>query len=175
VLQWLCREGISISRSTLRRRLKDWDISKKSITASTDAALIEAIDAEFHSTTHYDATIAANLTANGIYTILNQVQEVRLQHGWRRRAVNDAQIAEQRSETFDLVRQELNKGTVRLYGRELVVTHLRTYRGYRAREDDVRDALRRLDGQGTTTRKPGPRRKQRGGEFITRGLNGYGV
>lgn len=85
------------------------------------------------------------------------MQEVRLQHGWCKRAANDAQIAEQRSETFDLVRQELNKGRVRLYRRELVITHLRTHRGYRAREDDVRDALRRLDGQGTTTRKPGPK------------------
>jgi len=170
ILDWLHSEGHSISRRTLLRRLKRWNISTRSTTAGTDATLITAIRDEFHSTNSNDSTIAATLTTNGIPTTANQVQEVRLRHGWRRRAANDEQLAEQRAETFQMVQEELEEGTIRAYGRELTKTHLLTHRAYRAREDDVRDALRKLDDKGTAARKPGPkRRRKRGGEYIVRG------
>src|SRR5436305_935523 len=48
--------------------------------------------------------------------------------------------------------------------------NLRVHYGDRSREDDIRDALHKLDEKGTAARKPGPkRRRKRGGEFIVRG------
>ena len=79
-------------------------------------------------------------------------------------------MAEQRTATFDIVQQELQEGTTRSYGRELVQTHLRIHHRHRSREDDIRDALHKLDEKDTAARKPGPkRRRKRGGEFIVRG------
>jgi len=89
---------------------------------------------------------------------------VELQNG------DEEQMAEQRTATFDIVQQELQEGTTRSYGRELVQTHLRIHHRHRSREDDIRDALHKLDEKGTAARKPGPkRRRKRGGEFIVRG------
>ena len=62
-------------------------------------------------------------------------------------------MAEQRAETFETVRQELAEGTIRAYGRELVQTHLRVHQGHRAREDDIRHALRKLDAKVPRTRR----------------------
>jgi hypothetical protein len=39
-----------------------------------------------------------------------------------------------------MVQQELEEGTIRAYGRELVTMHLRVHHIYRVHEDDVRDA-----------------------------------
>ena len=48
--------------------------------------------------------------------------------------------------------------------------NLRVHYGNRSREDDIRDALHKLDEKDTAARKPGPkRRRKRGGEFIVRG------
>lgn len=69
-----------------------------------------------------------------------------------------------------MVQQELDEGTIRSYGRELVQAHLRVNHAYRACEDDVRYTLKKLDAKGTAARKPGPkRRRKRGGEYIVCG------
>jgi hypothetical protein len=44
--------------------------------------------------------IADNITAQGISTTRNQVEEIRLKNGWRRRANNEEQLAEMRALTF---------------------------------------------------------------------------
>ena len=48
-------------------------------------------------------------------------------------------------------------------------TYLRVAHHHHAREDDVRDALAMLDAAGTTSRRKGPNRRHKGGEFITPG------
>lgn len=78
-------------------------------------------------------------------------------------------MAEQRTETSETVQQELAEGTIRSYGRELIQTHLHVHQGHRAREDDVCDALRKLDEKGAAACKPGPKNtRRRGGEYIVR-------
>src|SRR6266516_1577957 len=114
----------------------------------------------FHTTTEDDSTIATKLGAQGLSISASQVKELRLRHGWRRRAGTDEQVKEQRADTFQMVQQELEEGTIRAYGRELVQTHLRIHHAHRAREDDVRDALRKLDSKGTAARKPGPKKRK---------------
>ena len=64
--------------------------------------LIEAVERAFHTTNHSDQMIADNITAQGISTTRNQVEEIRLKDGWRRRANNEEQLAEMRALTFTM-------------------------------------------------------------------------
>jgi hypothetical protein len=99
--------------------------------------------AEYH-TTHYDGrAIAEAIAAQDLHTTERQVKRLRLANDWRHRHRGD-NIAAQRQETFVQVRQALQEGTVRCYGRGLLQTYLRL-QGHNAREDDVRDALAHFD------------------------------
>lgn len=71
----------------------------------------------FHATQHNDPTIAQKITSQGIPTTQNQVKDIRLAHGWRRRANDNEQLAQNRAETFALVRQALQQGECRCYDR----------------------------------------------------------
>lgn len=168
VVDWLQKEGVSITISILKNRCKDWGFSRRG--ASTDPTILNRVRDRFHTTTEDDSTIATTLSAEGSYVSARQVKRLRLANGWRRRAANSEQMAGQLTETFETVQQELDEGTIRAYGRGLVQTHLRVHQGHRAREDDVRDALRKLDKKGTAARRPGPKKRKRtGGEYIVRG------
>jgi hypothetical protein len=167
VLNWLKTVGVSVTIDQLKARCKEWGFSRRG--ATTDPAVLEQVHDRFHTTTEDDSTIATKLGAQGLSISARQVKELRLQHGWRRRAGTDEQVKEQRADTFQMVQQELEEGTIRAYGRELVQTHLRIHHAHRAREDDVRDALRKLDSKGTAARKPGPKKRKRDGEYIVRG------
>lgn len=87
-----------------------WDASRRTSTSANNPALISAIEVAFNTTQHSDEKIAQNITASGIFTSLNQVDEIRFANGWRRRAFDDKQLATQRAETFALVRQALQQG-----------------------------------------------------------------
>ena len=97
-----------------------------------------------------------------------QVQSLRLAKGWRRRGCDDAELADQRAETFTRVQAALEEGTCRSYGRGLLQSYLRV-QGYIAREDDVRDAIAFYDPQGTRARRRGPDKHRKDGEFIIPG------
>lgn len=165
----LSTRGISVSKNTLQWRLIAWEAGRQTRTSVNDHALISAIDAAFHATQHDDQTIAQNLTGQGIPTTQNQVKDIRWAHGWRRRAYDDEQSAQKRAETFALVEQVLQQGECRCYGRELLRTYLRVKFSHNARDDDVRDALSHLDEKGTKSRRPGPKKNHKRGEYITPG------
>ena len=169
ILNWLARNGAIISRNTLSTRVNAWATDRANRTASSDALLVAAVDTAFHTSQHSDQTIANNLTATGLTTIYRQIKRVRLANRWRRRANNDNQLAEKRAETFALTKQALHKGVVRCYGRGLLKTYLRIKYQHNAREDDVRDAIATLDNPGTESRRKGPDKGRKGGEFITPG------
>jgi hypothetical protein len=166
ILSWLAGNGLIISKNTLSSRVMAWNASRRTRTAANTPALVAAINTAFYTTSHNDVAIAENITAQGIPTTPNQVEEIRLNHGWRRRANNDDQLAEARALTFSLVEKALKEGVVRCYGRGLFKTYLRlTYR-YQARDNDVRDALAHLDTRGTESRRRGPDKGRKEGEFI---------
>lgn len=154
----LSSRGITVSKSTLQSRIIAWDVSRQTKTSVDDPELISAINVIFHATQHDDEIIARDITSQGIHTTSNQVKEIRLAHGWRRRAYNDEQLAKNRAETFTLVRQALQQGECRYYGRGLLKTYLRVKFLHNARDDDVRDALSHLDEIGTNSRRPGPKK-----------------
>ncbi len=164
---WLASQGVQISKNTLSTRVVAWEASRSTRTAASEPALLAAIEQEFFTTHHDDQAIADAITTQGLPTTRNQVEEVRLAHGWRRRHYGDA-VAEARAETFARVQAALQEGTCRCYGRGLLQSYLRLS-GYIAREDDVRDALAHFDPQGTKARRRGPSRRHPGGEFIVPG------
>src|SRR2546421_10620839 len=71
-----------------------------------------------------------------------------------------------RAAIFTLTKQVLHEGVVRCYGRGLLWTYLRIKCRHNAREDDVRDALATLDIPGKESRRKGPDKDRKGGEFI---------
>jgi hypothetical protein len=125
ILSWLAGKGVIISKNTFSSRIVAWDASRRTRTAAQNPALVAAIDTAFHTTSHNDLTIAENITSQGIPTTRNQVEEIRLTHGWRRRANNDDQLAEARALTFSLIKKALKEGVVRCYGRGLFKIYLR--------------------------------------------------
>lgn len=143
-----------------------WNISRRTYTSPYSPALISAIEAAFHTTQHDDHTIAQHISNQATQ---NQVKEILLAQGWRRRANDNDQLSEKRAETFFLIKEALRQGECRCYGRGLLKTYLRIKFRHDARDDDVRDALSELDKRGTESRRPGPKKTHMGGEFITPG------
>ena len=89
IRSWLAGEGIIISKGTLQSRYVAWETTRRTRMAGTNTTLIEAVETAFHTTNHSDQTIADNITASGLHTTRNQVEEIRLRHSWRRRANNN--------------------------------------------------------------------------------------
>jgi hypothetical protein len=69
------------------------------------------------------------------------------------------------------VEKALSEGAVRNYGRGHFDAFLRSQEQYPAREDDVRDAIKALDAQGTEARRLGPKKRRPRGQYITPGPN----
>jgi hypothetical protein len=166
VLTWLATERVYISRRTLVRRLAEWKV-----TWVPDQAVVDRIHQLYHTTRSSDAEIARSLSAEGINISHWQVERIRWAHGWRRRATNDEQRLTQRVETFRQVEKALGEGAVRNYGRGHFDAFLRSQEQYPAREDDVRDAIKALDPQGTEARRFGLRKRRPRGQYITSGPN----
>jgi hypothetical protein len=160
IRRWLTREGILISKNTLSTRIVAWQASRRTRIAATDPELISAIETAFHTTQYDDQRITNNITTQGLPTTANQVQVIRLAHGWHRRGNDNDQVANLRSQTFILMGQALNEGVARCYDRGLLRTYLRVKYHHHAREDDVRDALAQLNIEGTKSRRKGPNKQR---------------
>jgi hypothetical protein len=104
ILSWLAGKGLIVSKNTLSTRIMAWDVSRRTRTVGTNTTLIEAVEIAFYTTNHNDQTIADNINAQGIPTTRNQVEKIRLRHGWRRRANNDDQLAKIRAVIFALTK-----------------------------------------------------------------------
>lgn len=90
-------------------------------------------------------------------------------HGRRRRAYDYEQLIQKRAETFALIEQALQQGECRCYGRGLLKTYLPVKHHHNARDDDVRDALAQLDEKGMASRRRGPDKHNKTGEYIVPG------
>ena len=165
VLNWLATRGVHCDARTLKRYCRKWNISRQA-----PEEVVSFIDTEFHTTLHDDSTIARHLNERGFSVSARQVRRIRTAQGWKHRTRDSEERQQNWSETFHRVGQALAEGTVRSYGREMVQSNLRREQGYRAREDDVRNALKLQDPAGTETRKPGTKRKRRL-EYIVPGPN----
>src|SRR3954470_13676127 len=124
IRRWLASQGVQVSKNTLSTRVVAWEASRRTRTVASDPSLLAAIEQEFFTTHHDDQTFADTITAQGLSTTRNQVEEVRLTQGWRRRHRGDA-VAEARAETFARVQTALQEGTCRCYGRGFLQSYLR--------------------------------------------------
>lgn len=61
VLAWLENEGVTITSKTLKRRCKEWGVTRRGLTS--DTAVIGQVEQQFFSTHVGDETIAATLNA----------------------------------------------------------------------------------------------------------------
>jgi hypothetical protein len=154
IVKWLAEQGCSTTTQTISRRCRLWGASRRPTVSSKDPALIAAVQEQFSSTFDNDTTIAKTLNAQGIQTSRNQVHEIRLKHGWHRRTNHEADRAEARRETFKRVKQAIDDGVVRPHNRDAIRKALIKHYRYHAREGDVREALKLLNPEGITTRKP---------------------
>jgi hypothetical protein len=154
IVKWLAEQGCSTTQQTLLRRCRDWGASRRPTVTSDDPALIAAIQEQFSSTFDNDTTISSTLNARGIHTSPNQVNEIRHKHGLHRRTRDEADRAEARRETFNRVKQAIDEGIVRPHNREAIRKALLKHYHYHAREGDVREALKVLNPEGITARKP---------------------
>jgi hypothetical protein len=80
ILSWLAGNGLIISKNTLSSRVVAWNASRRTRTAANTPALVAAIGTAFHTISYNDGIIAENITAQGIPTTFNQVEEIRLNH-----------------------------------------------------------------------------------------------
>ena len=154
IVKWLAEQGCQTTPQTLLRRCRLWGASRRPTVSSDDPALIAAIQEQFSGTFDNDTTISKTLNARGIHTSRNQVNEIRLKHGWHRRTINEADRAAAKRETFNRVKQAIDEGLVRPHNREAIRKALMKHYHYHAREGDVREALKVLNPEGITARKP---------------------
>jgi hypothetical protein len=152
VLDWLATKGVVCQSRTLKAYCQRWNITRQ---VRFSDAVVSLIDTEFHTTLHDDATIARRLTDQGFSISARQVRSVRTAKGWKHRTRDSEERQQNWTETFNRVGQALAEGTVRSYGREMLQSNLRQ-QGYRAREDDVRNALKLQDPAGTEKWKKAP-------------------
>jgi len=167
IKRWLLTQGCNVGLSTLKAATKDWGATRRAESATPQ--IVEIIQFEFHHTTDTDEEIAITLAEAGHQSSRNQVKEIRLKHGWLRRADTYEQMIQQRAATFTTVEQSLAEGTTRSYGKGFFKTAL-LHQGHRVRNDDLQDAMQLLDKPGTESRKPFMK-KLKQGEFITPGPN----
>jgi hypothetical protein len=63
ILHWLARQGHICEASTLKRRCKEWGITRQGV--GDDPAVVEYINKQFHTTLNDDKTIAGQLASLG--------------------------------------------------------------------------------------------------------------
>jgi hypothetical protein len=167
---WLRNHGINVSERTLARRLKDWGFQQNATTQAS-SELISRIDHLFHRTMWSDSKIASQLSEEFSEKVTeNQVQEIRLKKRWLRRTPDPAERIQRQLETKRHVHDTFHEGSGRSYGIEWMRNNLRRRLGHRARQEDVRIALRQVDPIGVERRRPGLRRS-RLDNYITDGPN----
>ena len=89
ILYWLADQGYTYKASTLKRRCKQWGISRRGL--STDPAVLDYINSQFHTTLDDDATIARGLNERGFPVTASTVKDMRLANGWRYNQVTTEQ------------------------------------------------------------------------------------
>jgi hypothetical protein len=153
IVKWLEKQGCTITQQTLLRRCRDWGASRRPTVSSNDPVLIAAILEQFSTTFDNDTTISNTLNARGIHTSPNQVNDIRHKHGLHRRTRDEADRAEARRETFNRVKQAIDEGVVPPHNRRAIRKALLEHYHYRAREGDVREALKVLNPEAITARE----------------------
>jgi hypothetical protein len=71
ILHWLAGQGHICEASTLKRRCKEWGITRQGV--GDDPIMVEYINKQFHITLNDDKTIAGQLAGFGYLVITKRV------------------------------------------------------------------------------------------------------
>jgi hypothetical protein len=108
---------------TIKRRLKDWGITKR-IRVQETATLRLKIASMFYMNFPDDIIVRA-LNEEGYQIGLTTVVRIRKAQGCKRRMTAWERV-EANSKLWNIVKEELDKGTIEGYGKELLQKYLRT-------------------------------------------------
>ncbi|KAJ5542946.1 hypothetical protein N7535_005369 [Penicillium sp. DV-2018c] len=117
---------IQISPRTLNKRLQLWGVKSKKENRSSDPALHARIKNLFFDVGLGDQEIITVLHDEGYDVSLRTLRRLRHRLGIRLRLDSPAQQQAQVQEILDALTEELDKGTIEGYGKELLHNHFRS-------------------------------------------------
>jgi hypothetical protein len=140
LLTWLDERGVTVSRSTLARRLKLWQEESPS---SDNEQLTNLTDHLFHTQPIYSNCLISRRLKEDykLQAIARHIKTIRLSNSWLRRN-NDLEANQaQQTKTTHLIHELLQEGQIRQYDRCYFITCLACQHGHRAQGRHVRQAL----------------------------------
>lgn len=171
------QHDIQISSRTLTKRLQLWGVKKKVENKSSNEALHARIKSLFFEVGLSDQHIITVLHDEGYDVSHRTLRRLRHRLGIRLRLDSPAQQQAQVQEILDALTEEMDKGTIEGYGKELLHNHFRS-KGHVFARDRLYSVYRMLrpDAVGRRTsdvpRRPPPP-KILAGPNLTWHVNGY--
>ncbi|KAJ6168622.1 hypothetical protein N7497_001465 [Penicillium chrysogenum] len=171
------QHDIQISARTLTKRLQLWGVKKKMENNSSNEALHARIKNLFFDVGLTDQEIVTVLHDEGYDVSARTLRRLRHQLGIRLRLDSPTQQQAQVQEILDALTEEMDKGTIEGYGKELLHNHFRS-KGYVFARDRLYSVYRMLrpDTVERRTRdmhRPPPPPKILAGPNLTWHVNGY--
>jgi transposase len=137
------QHDIQISPRTLTKRLQHWGVKKKMENYSSNETLHARIKNLFFDVGLGDAEIATVLNEEGYNISLRTLRRLRHQLGIRLRLDSPTGQQEQVQEILEALVEEMDKGTIEGYGKELLHNHFRS-KGYVFARDRLYNVYRML-------------------------------
>lgn len=119
---------IEIAPRTLRRRLQQWGFRRLPSKTADNTALCERVRSLICDNLS-DREILLTLHREGFQISLDTLRKLRQQLGLRRRTDDPEAQRIQENQIIEVLRQEIQDGSIEGYGRGLLYTHLRQ-KGY---------------------------------------------
>lgn len=172
------QHDIQISSRTLTKRLQLWGVKKKTESNTSNQALHARIKNLFFELGLSDQDIVTVLHDEGYEVSHRTLRRLRHQLGIRLRLDSPAQQQAQVREILDALTEEMNKGTIEGYGKELLHNHFRS-KGHVFARDRLYSVYRMLRPETVEHRTndvhrcPLPPPKALAGPNLTWHVNGY--
>jgi hypothetical protein len=119
------RHGFTVSERTIKSRLQGWGTRRRNLNVNTDSRLRDRIRALFFEQGLEDKEMLRVLQDEGFPISLGSLGRLRRTLNLRRRE-NPAQADQRNPDLKELIKEELAKGTIVGYGKELLYRHFRS-------------------------------------------------
>jgi hypothetical protein len=124
----------SISERVLRRQYTEWGFQRRTRIDRREE-VVQYIVERVQSTRDNDRTIAKRLSNTGLRITSGQVAKIRRENGLLRRLDSEETQLLRQQVITEAMQREIQEGSVRQYGRELMTTHLRRKKNIATRFD----------------------------------------
>jgi Clr5 domain len=119
------RHGISVKERTIKSRLQGWKVRKRNQPSNTDSALCERITALFFECGLEDREMLHVLQDENFDITLRSLGRLRRGLNLHRRE-SPTQAEQKTPEYKEIIKEELRKGIIIGYGREMLHRHFRS-------------------------------------------------